>query len=135
MRVPIHKGFKRALGKTERDVTSIDSDGEVLLLLPGFIGFRLDPLGIDGLFGPHDNRTARGSEFLSNHCVKRSAGGYVAVLPDRPAMRLQHLGERVDPWAVFTGITDEDVTHRQCPGEGPRPLPGRGLVKKPYGLV
>ena len=49
-------------------------------------------------------------------------------------MRLQYLGERFDPWAVFAGIADEDVTHRQCP-VGLRPLPGRGLVKKPYGLV
>ena len=61
-RFPTYKGLKRPLSNSERNFTLIYSDGEIFLLLPGLIGFRLDPFGIDGIFGPHDDRTFRSSQ-------------------------------------------------------------------------
>jgi hypothetical protein len=67
---PIYERLKRPLSKAKRDFTLIDSNREILVLFLGFIGFRLHPLGIDGLLGPHNNRTLRCSKFMSDHCVK-----------------------------------------------------------------
>src|SRR5438067_1925319 len=115
--VPAAQRRRLTFTETERRIDRIDQHRDVdvpALRARRFVANEM-PFRADRLLAPDHDHAPGGIELMLDRPPPFVAGAYMLVPPDRIAVGLERLDQRLDPPPVFRLVGDEDVAHQPAP--------------------
>ncbi len=112
IRSPIHQPRGLHISKFQRDLHLFEKHhGKQHPSAQAFSRLVLHPLRLHRCLSPDHHHRFRGIKRFLNNFIKRSADWNTPIPPNRPPLLLEYTSQRLNMSPVFTGVTDENVTH------------------------